>query len=528
MAGNRDLRLQLDERLQGALKLLLAQYGLAVVQVDTLSLRHDKFDANRERVASLWLVADQRHVEIEHAKHLDDLYDAEEWQRIRREEQESRLRHRRTELQHDETIARAELGLQSAERAHAVRAREIDLYARIVEAKSRRQAIDRGAGDVLAELEHDLAKKSTVRAGEAAEWEHVRALAKIRMRTELEVAQQDASQARQLAQQRFSHQLLQQQVRNKIEQAAQIEDAVRQRAELVRLREREQALAHRAREIEEEEHEARRQLLALAHAARRREAERVLEWEEEQAQDRKRELLRAGSLLEEETRQKLEAMRRGGAQMDAIAQHEKLLRTIEADAQHQRKLQEVQLDADARRHALRREEQEALWQHELRRFGHERADKAAQHAHALDLARLEIARAESLAAMDDSAKLALAAAPNAAALADVMKTRIHATMGADQLAALAGVAAASNGVPALDAARMAQDAVRQEREQRDAQLEQDRRNQRELLAIQNDVNKAALASQAQLGAAIASRGQCAHGPAERGAGERCATCGAAL
>jgi hypothetical protein len=80
----------------------------------------------------------------------------------------------------------------------------------------------------------------------------------------------------------------------------------------------------------------------------------------------------------------------------------------------------------------------------------------------------------------------------------------------------------------MDAARMAQEAVRQEREQRDAQLEQDRRNQRELLAIQNDVNKAALASQAQLGAAMASGGRCAHGPAERGAGERCATCGAAL
>lgn len=528
MAGNRDLRAQLDERLQGALKLLLAQYGLAVVRVDTLALRHDKFDANRERIASLWLAADERHVEVEHARHLDDLYNAEEWQRIRREEQESRLRQRRTELQHDETIARAELGLHSAERAHAVRAREIDLYARIVESKSRRQAIERGAGDVLAELEHELAKKGGARAGEAAEWEHLRALARIRMRTELEVAQHDAAQARQLAQQRFSHQLLLQQIRNKIEQATHIEDATRQRAELARLREREQAAARREREIEDEEHDARRRSLALANAARRREAERVLEWEEEQDQNRKRELLRADSLLAEEARQKLEEMRRGGARLEAIAQHEKLLRTIEADAQHQRKQQEVQLDADARRQALRREEQEALWQHELRRLGHERAEKAAQHAHALDLVRLEIARAESLAAMDDSAKLALAAAPNAAALADVMKTRIHATMGADQLAALAGVAAAANGIPAVDAARMAQEAVRQEREQRDAQLEQDRRNQRELLALQNDVNKAALAAQAQLGAALAGGGRCAHGPAERGAGERCATCGAAL
>ena len=29
------------------------------------------------------VAADERHVQIEHARHLDDLYDAEEWQRLR-------------------------------------------------------------------------------------------------------------------------------------------------------------------------------------------------------------------------------------------------------------------------------------------------------------------------------------------------------------------------------------------------------------------------------------------------------------
>jgi len=95
MAANRDLRPQLDERLQGALKLRLAQYGLAVVQVDTLALRHDKFDANRARIGSLWLVADDRRVEIEHAMQLDQLYNEQEWQAIWREEQDVRLRSRR-------------------------------------------------------------------------------------------------------------------------------------------------------------------------------------------------------------------------------------------------------------------------------------------------------------------------------------------------------------------------------------------------------------------------------------------------
>jgi hypothetical protein len=526
MAANRELRAQLDERLQGALKLLLAQYGLAVSQVDTLALRHDRFDANRERVGSLWLAADERQVQLEHARHLDELYDAEEWRRIAQEERQGRLRQRRAELAQDESAERAELTLQGAERAHALRLREIELYGRIAEARSRRQAIERGAGEVLAELEHALAKKKAARAGEAAEWTQVQALARIRLRTALEVAQQDALQARQLAQQRFSHQLLLQQIRNKIEQAGQIEDAARRRAELARLHAREQAAAARAHDIEQEEHEARRQLQTLAHAARRREAERALDWEEELAQGRKRELLRADSLQEEDIRQKLDTMRRGGAQAEALAQHEKLLRTIDADAAHQRGLQEVQLEAEARRHALRREQQEAQWQHELRRLEHGRAERAAQHAHALELARIEIARAESLGALDDSAKLALAAAPNAAALAEVMKTRVHATMGADQLAALAAVAGAANNVPALEAARLVREALGQDREAREARLETERRHQLELLALQNDVNKAALATQAQVGAA--GRGQCAHGPDERGGGRFCAACGAAL
>jgi hypothetical protein len=492
MAASGELRAELDERLQGALRLLLAQYGLGVVQVDTLALRHDKFDANRERIGSLFLVADERHVQIEHAKHLDDLYSAQEWQRIRREEQQIRLRHKRAGLRQDEAIERADLSLANAERAQALRSREIDLYGRIVESKSRRQAIERGAGEVLAELEHDLAKKAGQRAGEAAGWDHLRQLAQLRMRAELEVAQQEAQQARQLAQQRFSHQLLQQQIRNKIEQARFIEDAARQRAELARLHEQEQAAARRAREIEDEEHAGRRQMLVLANAARHRAAEREHEWEEELAGRRKRELLRDDSLQAEEVQQKLEAMRRGGATEDAIAQHEKLLRTIQADALQQRQSHELQLELDARR-----------------------------HANAVELARLEIARAESLGAMDDTAKLALAAAPNAAVLGDFMKTRVHATMGADQLASLAAVVGAGQGVAPAEAARL----LDGERARREAQLEAERRHELGLLALQNDVNKAALATQAQLGAGIAA---CVHGHHAR-AGERfCAACGAAL
>lgn len=432
MAANAELRAQLDQHLQGALKLLLAQYGLAAVRVDTLQLRHDKYDSNRARVGSLWLAADERHIQIEHARHLDELYDAEEWQKIRRAELEARQRHRRAELKVDE-----------AAQAHQVRTREIELYAMVAESESRKQAIDRGAADVVAELEHHLARQGSRRAGEADEWSHTRALACVRMRTELEVAQQDALHARQLAQQRFSHQLLQQQIRNKIEQALAIEDAARQRTEIARLRAAEETAARRVRELDEEEHAARRQSLALAHAAKRREAERMLEWEEELAQRKRRELLRHDSVDAEQVQQQLGSLRRGGEQADALVRHEKLLRTIDADARHSRVLQDVELDAEERRHALRCNELEAAWQQELRKLEQERAGRAAQHAHALELARMDIARAQSFGALDDTAKLALAPASNVAVLGDVMKTRVHATMRADQLAALSGMPAAS-------------------------------------------------------------------------------------
>ena len=491
MAANGELRAQLDERLQGGLKVLLAGYGLAVTAVETFELRHDKYDANRARIGSLWLAADEQHVQLAHSRHLDELYTAEEWQRIKRSEEEGRLRLRRAELRQDDAIARAELSLQGADRAHGVRARQIELYGRILEAQSRKQALAGGAAEVLAELEHEMAQKGAQRADEAAEWQHLRALAGVRMRAELAGAQQEATQARQLAQQRFSQQLLQQQIRNKIEQARQIEDASRQRAELVRLRESEEEGARRLRDIDEAEHEARYQALCLANEARRRDAERAQEWEDEQA------------------RQRIDSARRGAGRADAQAQHEKLLRTIEADATHARSLQGVTLEADERR------------------AGIEQNARAADRAHEIELARLAMERAAALGAMDDTAKLALAEAPNAVVLADYLKTRVHASMDGDQLTALAGVA----GVGKIDAA-VADARVAAEQARRALEVDKDRRHQLDLLAMQNDVNKSALTSQAALASSVvataAAARQCVHGHPAQPEDRFCAACGSTL
>jgi len=476
MAGKEALRSELDQHLQGGLAPLLAEYGLAVTRVETVLLRHDKFDANRARIGSLWLAADEQRVRIEHAAQLDTLYSEEEWRRIRREEQQQRLDFRRAELRQQQGLERAELSLQNAERAQAIRAREIELYGRIVDSRSRKQAIERGAQDLVAELEHALADKRGARQDQEGEWAHLRELAALRMREEVALARADAAQARTVATQRFTHQLLQQQIRNKVEQARQIEDATRQRAELARLHQLEQDGARRAREIDAEEHAGRLQLLELGNATRRRQAERGIEWDDAQQ------------------RQRIE----GAA---AQVQHAKLLRTIETDTLLARREQEVQLEAERARAGLRGEELGAERQHELRRM-------------------------ETLGALDDAAKLALAPAPNAALLADVLKTRVQAGMDAGQLTALAGVTPEQ-------ALRLAREQLEEERTRREREIDKDRRHQLDLLHLQNDVNKTALESQARLGAGLLAARQppaaaaCSHAAARQG-DRFCADCGAAL
>ncbi|MYM88764.1 hypothetical protein GTP91_16475 [Rugamonas sp. FT82W] len=531
MAHNADLRLQLDERLQAALKLRLAAYGLAVDRVETAALRHDKFDHNRERIGTLWLVADERHVQLEHTKQLDQIYDEEEWQAIWREEQKMRSELRRAELRQDAVVDKAELTFKESERMQALRAREVDLYSRVMESKTRKVAVDRGAGTVLADLEHELAKNKSHRAGEQADWEHVRHLAQIKMRTELEVLQQTAAEQRQLAQQRLSHQLRQQAIENQMAQALLIEDEAHRRSELTALRQREKAEKERELQIEAEGHNERIQGMTLAAAARRREAERVQEWEDQLQLARQRELLRgdavkdaANAVQVAEINQKIEELKRAGAQADSVAQYEKLLRTIEADGMHQRQNLAVnkqamldQLEVEEQRQILKQKEQEAQWQRELKKLEHDRDEKFARWKGEYDVLLAqqshELARIETIGRLSDTGKVATAAAPNAEALTQIMKLQIQGGMTAEQIQALAHVVAAEHGVTPAEAAQLAHARVLEERAHRDAEMDKDRRHQLDLLNVQNAASASALTTQSQLGIGVAQAGASTPAPA---------------
>ena len=573
MEANADLRPELNERLQSALTQRLAPSGLAVARVETISLRHDKragADAGDACIGTLWLgglpVQELEQHSLERMKQLDQLYDEEEWQRIRREELAARHAHRRAELRQEATVEKAELGHQEAERLQALRGRQIDLYGRILEAKSRRQALDHGAALALGELEQELAQKGAQRADAAANWEHVRALAAIKMRSELELSQLSGREQIQLAQQRFTHQVHLQSIAQQVESALLIDDEAGRRAQLARLRQAEMAAAQREAQLEAEQHQAAWQGLMLANAARKREAERVQEWEEQMQLARQRELLRAEAHKDEaaqvqaaEIAEKVAALRRGGAREDAIAQQEKLLRTIEADGVHARQLQQqtqlAQLDAlaiEEQRQQLRQLEQEAQWQRDLLAMAQQReSDYArwkgeyeallAQQAHAAELARIDIDRIEKIGSLSDTGKVAMAAGQNAAALAQVLKVQLQAGMSAEQIHALAALAAAENSVSPADALRMAQESAAQERGYLEGQAERERRQQLDLITLQNAAHAHGLSAQAQLGVAVAQALQpgaaagaparCKNGHALRAGHPEdkfCAACGVAL
>src|SRR5471030_2336935 len=275
-------------------------------------------------------------------------------------------------------------------------------------------------------------------------------------------------------------------------------------------------------------HASRSRAVPRKHAARRREAERVLEWQDQMHLAQQRDLLRgdavkdaANAVQVAEINQKIEELRRAGAQADAIAQYEKLLRTIEADGIHARQNQANtkqamldQLAVDEQRLILKQREQEAEWQRELKKMEHEREEKFARWKGDYETLQAtqahELHRIESIGKLSDTGKVATAAAPNAEALTQIMKLQIQGGMSAEQITALAQVVAAEQGVTPAEAARLAHERVLEERGHRDTEMDKDRRHQLDLINLQNASHANAMTSQSQLGIGVAQAGAPVH------------------
>jgi hypothetical protein len=456
LANNRQLREQLNERVQSTLALRMAHFGLALVQVETLSLQHQKWNENRELVGNLALIFNAKRVEADHAERLAQLYSEQQWAKIEQQEQAQRQQLRSAQLARKQREQRAELVLEEREQLQALRVREIELYGRIIEAHNRKQALERGAREVLTKLEHDLKQDASQRHTEEKRWEQVRHIAQIKMRTELELEQIEAREITLAAQQQLKQQVLQWQWQRQLATIEQIGNEQTRRDELARLAQAKAQQAQHDKEWQDEQQQARLHTLTLERQARTRQEERLQAWQDELARQQQHELLRSEALLDAQTqvqidqqKQKMADLARSGANADALAQQEKLLRTLEAQAAMQqqelvmqRARQQDQLDAEEQRSRVRQREQELEWQHTLRLQEQDQQQRLARYA-ALDQ-------------VSDLAKVALADLPNASLVADILKTRVQADMSAEQISA-AKVLPDNEFVPGLVTKSVAQE-----------------------------------------------------------------------
>ncbi len=495
MQENTHFRQQLDERMRSALNLSIAQYGLAVIEAIALEVRHDKLSAEREKlgekIGTLWLVIDEKRAQLDHGMRLDALYSNTEWQKIAREEEQIRLRYRREEMrqkfgkdlswlylhgEHEDAkkrLSRAKLKQDENERLQTIRARELELYGRIVDAATRKEALHRGAAESIKDLEHAHKGKTEDRQNESDQWLHVRTLARIKMRTESEITQLESKQSMQLMQQRVAHQLEKIQLEHNLAQAQMNDDQQQRRVQSELLRTAQDNLTRREQELADEEQKNRLITLSIVTEAKAREFQRMQALEEERLQQQKRALQREDSIKDSASelqvvrlQQSIGEITRAGLQADALVQHKKLLLTLEAHA------------------ILERQKHQA---------GHQQ--RLADQAHEALLARIAIERINTIANLSETGKVATAEAPNAAALAEILKLQTQAKMSSEQILAsqaglsahaaqaMGAVASAPQSLSYEQAIKMLQE--RLDREHQDKQAELERRHKIDLTIAQN-------------------------------------------
>lgn len=515
-----NLAAELDAHLLADLNRHLAQYGFAATQAVVQELRHEKLSDDREKIgeqsisASLQLEAQR--AQLEHGKTADTLYSEREWQKIAKQEEQVRLRYRHEEMrqqfgkdlgwlylqgEHEKAkkrLSRAKLQQDEAERLQTIRLREVDLYRQIADAHTRQQALKQETADTIRELEHTLKEKSETRQNEADQWLHIRTLARIKMRSETELSQLHCKQAAQVLQQQIDQQIQQIQLEHQIAQSRLISDQEQHALQAQLLREKQTRLEQREQELEDERQKNRLIHISLETEVRAREFQRLQAWEEELHQQRTRDLHREERLKDSGTELKvaqvqtdINRLQRETELAHAVVQQEKIMRTLEV---HQRLAQQEQekamqaVEVEKSRMLISQEEEHNRWQRQQQTINAEQQQQVA-------MAKIEIERLSAIANFSETGKIATAEVPNASALAEVMKLQTQASMSAEQiLAAQAGqsmhaaqamsaMAQVQQGMSLEQAMKMLQECLREEREQREVELQ--RRHQIDLNMVQN-------------------------------------------
>lgn len=507
-----DLAAQLDAHLLLDINLQLAQYGFAATQATVQELRHERLSGDREKYSeqgiSNGLQLEAQRAQLEHAKHADSLYSEREWQKITKQEEQVRLRYRHEEMRqqfgkdlgwlylkgdHDKAnkrLSRAKLRQDEAERLQTIRQREIELYAQIAAAHTRKQALRQDTAETIRELEHKLKEKSETRQNEADQWLHIRTLARIKMRSESELCQLHGKQAAQVLQQQIEQQIKRNQLEHEIAQSRLIIDRDEQKYQTQLLKEKQTRLEQHEQELEDERQKNRLINIGIETEVRAREFQRMQAWEEELHQQRTRDLQREARVKEADITLKVAQVQVGidRLQVEAelarsVTQQEKLLRTLEVhqrlqqhEQQHeqQKAMQAVELEKN--RMQMSQEEENNRWQRQQQSTTAEQQQQVA-------MAKIEIERLNAIANFSETGKIATAEVPNATALAEVLKLQTQASMSAEQILAtqagqsmhaaqaMSAMSQIQQGMSLEQAMKMLQERLREEREQRETDLQ---------------------------------------------------------
>lgn len=519
-----ELAAQFDTHLLTNLNSHLTLYGFAATQASVQELRHEKLSGDREKLSeqsiSTGLQIDAQRSQLDHAKTADTLYSEREWQKITKQEEQVRLRYRHEEMrqqfakdlgwlylkgEHDKAnkrLSRAKLQQDEAERLQTIRLREIELYGQIADAHNRKQATNKNTADTIRELEHRLKEKSEARQNEADQWLHIRSLARIKMRSESEISQLHCKQAAQLLQQQIEQQIKRNQLEHEIAQSRLIADRDEQKYQIQRLKEKQARLEQHEQELEDERQKNRLINIGIETEVRAREFQRMQAWEEELHQQRTRDLHREERLKDTDTALKvaqvqtdIDSLQTHTEHTRSETQHAKLLRTLEA---HQRLLlqeQQQEQQKAVQAQELEKSRLQLIQEEANNRWQRQQQHLAAEQQQAIAKAKIEIERLNAIANFSETGKIATAEVPNATALAEVMKLQTQASMSAEQILAtqagqsmhaaqaMSALSQIQQGMSLEQAMRMLQERLREEREEREADLQ--RRHEIDLTMAHN-------------------------------------------
>jgi hypothetical protein len=281
MAADPLFRDKLDAALRKKLDPLLADLGLALMQVSEITLCHEALDEQNRLKGRLWLVRREMQVHDAHDKSLDEIYDQRQWAAIKRREAEIRRR------RHEATLSKDE-----AEIAQTLRLLDQEKYQQIADAQTREQAIRMGAADEIGRLEQEYAGKRRHREkqalgeqyrddAESEDWKNLQALARIKCDGERRAAEITASSLASFESERVERELEKLRIQGQLDALALVHDAAERQERELALRQQEQERVGLMRDLARRQHEAALVDIDLMVESKQANAARIQAWEEE-------------------------------------------------------------------------------------------------------------------------------------------------------------------------------------------------------------------------------------------------------